>query len=164
MSTNASAGHINLSLYEILDPELLDEGIRLRLIRLICYLRFATSEGWSGVERAIVDTGAPVAVIPWSIGNRIAVRPLSTRVMEIHGISADDQEQPFVPARLAEVTCVLLDQTRVSPSLRLKAYLMPDDATPLVLGFEDLLTSYELLCNYVRNETFLSLPLPRSPD
>jgi len=41
---------------------------------------------------------------------------------------------------------------------------MPDDATPLVLGFEDLLTSYELLCNYVRNETFLSLPLPRSPD
>ena len=74
MSTNASAGRINLSLYEILDPELLDEGIRLRLI------------------------------------------------------------------------------------------LMPDDATPLVLGFENLLTSYELLCNHVRNETFLSLPLPRSPD
>ena len=160
MSTNASAGRINLNLYEILDPELLDEGIRLRLIRLICYLRFATPEGWSGVERAIVDTGAPVAMIPWSIWNRIAVRLLSTRVMKIHGISADDQEYSFVPARLAEVTCVLLDQTHVSPPLRLKAYLMPDDATPLVLGFEDLLTSYELLCNYVRNETFLRLPFP----
>jgi len=164
MSTNANAGRINLSLYEILDPELLNEGIRLRLIRLICYLRFATSEGWSRVERAIVDTGAPVAMIPWSIWNRIAVRPLSTRVMEIHGISANDQEQSFVPARLAEVTCVLLDQTCVSPPLSLRAYLMPDDATPLVLGFEDLLTSYELLCNYVRNETFLRLPLSQSPD
>ncbi len=41
---------------------------------------------------------------------------------------------------------------------------MHDDATPLVLGFEDLLTSYELLCNYVRSETFLRLPLPQSPD
>lgn len=160
MSTNASDGCINLSLYEILDPELLDEGIRLRLIRLICYLRFATPEGWSGVERAIVDTGAPVAMIPWSIWNRIAVRLLSTRVMEIHGISANDQEYSFVPARLAEVTCVLLDQIYVSPPLRLRAYLMPDDATPLVLGFEDLLTSYDLLCSYARNEAFLKSSLP----
>lgn len=156
MSTNANAGRINLSLYEIFDPELFSEGIRLRLIRLTCHLRFATSEGWSGVERAIVDTGAPVAMIPWSIWNHITVRLLSTRVMEIHGISANDQEHSFVPARLAQVTCVLLDQIHVSPPLKLRAYLMPDDATPLVLGFEDLLTSYDLFCSYARDETFLA--------
>jgi len=159
MSTDASTEHINLRLYEILDPDLLDEGVRLRLIRLICHLRFTAPAGWSEVERAIIDTGAPVAMIPWSIWNHIAVRLLSGRVVNIYGISANGQEYSFVPARLGEVTCVLLDQTRVSPPLRLKAYLMPDDATPLVLGFEDLLTSYELLCGYVRNVACLRLPL-----
>lgn len=46
---------IKLRFYEIPDLDLLETGIHLDLIRIVCDLRFATSQGWADVERAIID-------------------------------------------------------------------------------------------------------------
>jgi hypothetical protein len=166
MSTEVGSDvcRINLRFYEIPEPDLLKAGIHLDLIRLVCDLRFATSQGWADVERAIIDTGAPVSMIPRSIWRRVAVHLLSPKEFELYGISTEEQEYPSVPARLGVVECTLLDESRVSPPLRLKAYLMPDDATPLALGFEGLLTRCKLVLNYPDQEAFLLTPMHDSNE
>jgi hypothetical protein len=160
MSTEAGNDvcRVKLSFYETPDPDLVEAGICLHLIRLVCDLRFATPQGWTDVVRAIVDTGAPVSMIPKSIWRRTSVHLLSPREFELYGISVEEQEYPSVPARLGVVECILLDEMQVAPPLELKAYLMPDDATPLVLGFEGLLTRCKLVLNYPDREASLSIP------
>ena len=61
-----SIDRINLKISTRIDPELLDKNIPLKFIRLIIWIRLKTNEGWTTTYEAIVDTGNPITVIPYS--------------------------------------------------------------------------------------------------
>ena len=44
-----------------IDLELLKDGVRLELIRILAKVRFATKQGWTRYYRAILDTGSPTS-------------------------------------------------------------------------------------------------------
>lgn len=55
---------ISLLFSRNLDLELLEKGVKIWLHRLIVRVRFRTQGRWGKSFPAIVDTGAPVSVIP----------------------------------------------------------------------------------------------------
>jgi hypothetical protein len=66
------------------------------------------------------------------------------------GIGGGDIAAPFGAVKLA-----VEDDTTTSPSLTIRAFLLPDDSEPLLLGFADFLTNVVLHCNYPQREAYL---------
>ena len=61
-------------------------------------------------------------------------------------------------APLGQITIALDDGTHLSPPATIRAFLMPDDSEPFLLGFEGFLTHFALYCNYRDNVAYLELP------
>lgn len=57
--------------------------------------------------------------------------------------------------KLAEVTMIFSDLKDISPPIKLKAFLLDDDSTPLLIGFEDVLTITNLFCDYRSQRAYL---------
>ena len=104
------------------------------------------SNGWSLETRVIIDTGNPISLIPHSIWSSAEVRTLIQSKSQLFGLGADDTKG--ISGQLGEATLVFKDQQTTSPPIKLKAHLMDDDSAPFLIGFEDILTDAELVCNY----------------
>jgi len=151
-----SISRVNLKITTRIDPELLEQDIPVRYIRLIAWLRLKTGNGWTVIYEAIVDTGNPITAIPFSIWSKARVSWLSERSIKLHGIGST--EQGSVQGRLGEITIVLLDERRVSIPLKIKAYLVENDSVPLLIGFEDVLTNLKLVSHYKSQAVYLEWP------
>jgi len=127
------------------DGELLQHGLHVRIIRVITSAGFKTPNGWTIPFNAIVDTGNPVTILP-----EIAHRHIERKVLYPHPVSLYGVGKGQVSARLAEVEMLFVGQRKNSPSLRLKAYLLPDDSLPVLIGFEDILTNLRFVSDYSR--------------
>jgi hypothetical protein len=137
-----------------LDVGLFLEGVESHIIRLLVDVRFATPTGWSDKYRAIIDPGSPNCLIPrfiWSVAEH---RILVPRPLSLGGIGGGAVAAPF-----GKVTLVVHDEVTVSPPLTIRAFLLPDDSEPLLLGFEDFLTQVILHCDYPKREAYLEFPL-----
>jgi hypothetical protein len=115
-------------------PVFIETQIVHYLVRLITRVSFRTpAGGWTEPERALIDTGSPVSVIPHSIWQNVAHSFLTGEtVIDIAGMT--------ISGRLGLVTLRLWDGQTVSPPLRVKANLVWADNLPLILGFSDVLT------------------------
>ncbi len=74
--------------------------------RLFCSIKFRGSNGWSKTRDAIVDTGAPISVIPLDIWTDIENEILTEH--EIQGINP--RKECALPALIGKATCILLDE------------------------------------------------------
>ena len=102
---------------------------------------------------AIIDTGAPVSVIPPSI-SEVAVK----KILGDYAISGIvPHEEAVLPVKVADVWCTLLDEERISKSLKIKAYLSTDHRVPLGLGFENLLSKAILYSDCKANKNFIEI-------
>ena len=99
-----------------------------------------------------MDTGGPVSFIPRQVWQHIRYRLYSQKDF---GVAIAGQS---TTGKLAEVQLRVHDETTVSPPLTLKAHLLPDDAHPLVLGFEDVLTGLGLYSHYPSQTAYLEFP------
>lgn len=144
---------INLEIFTVYDLELLEENISCRLIRIIGKVRFATNNRLSKEFRAIIGTGSPVPLIPLSIWQEIKPEYLSDKEFPISGIASKEAEP--ISAKIAKVKLLFIDPATVSKFIEVKAYLLPTDHIPLIIGFEDLLTECKLFCNYKNNTAYL---------
>jgi hypothetical protein len=63
--------------------------------------------------------------------------------------------QGIVLARLAKIELAFLSTGKEIVERVIKAYLAEDDAVPLLLGVEDLLTDARLICDYPKGKAFL---------
>ena len=140
-----------------IDLELLKDGVRLELIRILAKIRFATKQGWTDYYKAILDTGSPTSIIPFSIWQEIKTMPLSTRKIKLHGIGS--KEESTISGKMANLTCALLDEKFSSPPLTIKAYLVEDDSVPLILGFDGILTRSKFFCDYKNKTAYLKISL-----
>ena len=137
------------------DLDILSQGVSVRLIRVLATIQLETASGWTKEYRAIVDTGNPISIIPFSIWNQAQIRPLIRENVRLYGLGSN--EKSALSGHLAEVTCILKDVQKTSPPLKIKAYLLKDDRSPFLIGFEDILTEIKLVSDYKRKYAFLEI-------
>ena len=146
---------IRLDFQTKIDLDFLLKGVSVRLIRLIATIRLKTRDGWTRAYDAIVDTGNPISIIPFSIWSRAQVRLLLPDKTKLYGIGADDKTA--VSGKLAEVIGVFRDRQKTSQPMRIKAHILEDDSAPLLIGFEDILTDVKLVSNYKLKEAYFEV-------
>lgn len=147
---------IDLKLVTKYDLELLERNIEARLIRLFSDVRFLRKESITEEHRAIIDTGSPISLIPLSIWQSIDFELLSDKEFPLLGIASKESDP--ILAKIAKVKFVLVGRNGISsPVLEAKAYLVPSDHVPLLLGFEDVLTSSALFCDYKNNTAYIEV-------
>lgn len=119
--------------------------------RLFCSIKFKTPSGWYDTQNAIVDTGAPISVIPLDIWTEIDTEILTE--YEIKGINP--RKECFLPALIGKVECILLDETEQSQELTILAYLALTNLVPMIVGFKYLLEEFKMYLDYEDNNAWL---------
>lgn len=128
------------------------EDLGIFAIRLLCDVTFKASElGYTEIYPAVVDTGAPISLIPMRIWQQCEAKRIRDSV--IRGVVP--HEECSLPVTLAEVTCRLLDQESQTGDLVIKAHLAPTDAVPLIIGFRDLLEYMKLYADCRQGAAYL---------
>lgn len=146
---------IRLDFQTKIDLDFLLKGVSVRLIRLIATIRLKTRDAWTRAYDAIVDTGNPISIIPFSIWSKAQVRLLLPDKTKLYGIGADDKTA--VSGKLAEVIGVFRAPQKTSQPIRIKAHILEDDSAPLLIGFEDILTDVKLVSDYKSKEAYLEV-------
>jgi predicted aspartyl protease len=128
----------------------LARGHHVRIIRLFVPVSFKESTVWSRPRYAIVDTGSPLTLLPKPIWETIQVAEFLSEAGPLGGVG-----HGTVLARLAKIKLAFLSTQKEIVERTIKVYLAEDDAVPLLLGIEDLLTNARLVCDYPKSKAFL---------
>lgn len=132
------------------DRELLSAGVSLRIIRLYANVKLKTSTGWTATYQAIIDTGSPLVLVPFSIWTPAESKPLVATKTRLLGLGSGS-----ISGQLAELTLQFIDEESTSPPLAIKAHLLDDDSAPFIIGFEDALTHIDIFSSYSSQTAYL---------
>ena len=147
MSTNAR--RIKLHFRKFDNPDLVD--LDIGIIRLFCEVAFVAGDGFTDSYSAILDTGAPVSVIPFHIWSMSKIRMI--KEYSVSGIVP--KEECSFPVTVGEVSCILLDEKQSTNNIKVKSYLAHSDDVPLIIGFKDLLDSFGFYFNFRENIAYI---------
>lgn len=120
-------------------------------IRLFTVVQFVMAEGWSEPDLAIVDTGAPISLIPHRIWRRCRNEVIGKT--ELRGVVP--RRECVMPVKVANVELRLVEPQYATEKIEAKAYLAPTDDIPLIIGFEDLLSDFNVFFNYPTQNAFI---------
>jgi len=120
-------------------------------IRLLTVVQFLTMKGWSEPELAIVDTGAPVSLIPYRIWRKCTSEVIGGA--ELRGVIP--REECVMSVKVASVGLRLVEPEYTTEKIEAKAYLAPTDNVPLMIGFEDLLSEFNVFFSYRTQNAFI---------
>jgi len=127
----------------------------LVITRLLVWVSFLTMDGkLTEPEPAIIDTGAPLSLIPQDIWQDC--RYLKMRDDVIRGVvPKPDCELPVIDGVVA---CVLQDDAgQMSELLTIRAHLAHSEDVPLLLGFSGLLGRASVCFSINRSEAYLEI-------
>jgi len=134
------------------NPELEKKLKGIEIIRLMALVQFQKPRGWTNPETAIIDTGAPLCLIPLSFWSSINHRKLADH--EVSGIVKKPEWR--VPVTVEQLTCKRLDaEGHQTKALPIHAFLAPTDDVPLMLGFKDLLARFIHHFDYRKKEAYI---------
>ncbi len=151
--------HIKISIEVeqlFLETEKASQGVPHTQIRLMSSVVFVNqnkrtlSKPYSG----ILDTGAPITVIPHSIWKDIYVRKLTKRYLS--GINPEKQCK--ILCDIGGILLQLVDENdNRSSTFPCLAYLVPAqyDTVPLILGVDRCLDRFKLEVNFVTQHAYL---------
>jgi len=140
---------IKLSIIKELNLELIENGIESYLYRLIAKIKIINSTE-SFLEQAIVDTGSPITILPYSIWKDQNVVFLKHRNKKLFGFG-----KSRIEGRLTNINIVFADDKSISPVLKIKAYLIKDDSIPLIIGMEDIIDKVNLVIDGKRGKCYI---------
>jgi len=135
-----------------LDRLHLANGIHVRIIRLFVPVSFRETTEWSDPVNAIIDLGSPLTVLPKRVWQTMQNVQYLSDIVPLGGVG-----KGVVLARLAKIEIAFLTTQKEIFARTIKAYLAEDDAVPLLLGVEDLLTWARLVCDYPKSKAFLQV-------
>ncbi len=120
-------------------------------IRLLTVVQFRTIETWSDPQIAIVDTGAPISLVPPKIWTKCSINTLGET--ELRGVIP--KKECIMSVKVAKICLRLLDPEYVTEEIETKAYLAHTDNIPLVVGFEKLLSEFNVFFSYCSQNAFI---------
>lgn len=145
---------VNLYFKKSLDLELLQKGLTVHLVRLMAAVQFKAKGGdWSREYEAIIDTGAPVSVLPNYIWHQSEVQLLAD--YRISGIVP--KKECSLPVKVGKTFLRLIDRNSATKQIEMLAYLVPTDKVPIILGFRDLLAEGKVNFCYQKEEASIIL-------
>jgi hypothetical protein len=148
---------VPLEFRRFLDPYWAERGIEVWIVRLVTRTAFAAPNGAvTDMKHAVIDTGAPLSLLPKSIWKQCAVKVLGQST--IRGIVPKPECE--LPVKMGEVTCFLPAEDGIVVSITLNAYLAPIDGISLLLGFGGLLDRFRLVVDYSVRNAYLEVPQP----
>lgn len=128
-------------------------GEKYEVIRLSVHTKFKTSDGfWSKIYDAIINTGAHALIIPFNIWKELEISVITN--YEISGLNP--KKECSVPAIIGKVKGILLDdEENQSKEIEMTAFLVYTSEIPLIIGFKNLLSEFEVCFNYKKNKAYL---------
>lgn len=122
---------------------------RSKVIRLHCMVRFKTPSGFTEPYPAIIDTGAHTSVLPLEVWESLHCSILGNHYLAglVPGTKLD--------VKVSEATVVFVDLINTSKEYTFLCFLSPNDRTPLILGFKELLSEFTMIINYPKNMAWL---------
>lgn len=122
-------------------------------IRLKCGVQFKKKDNdWTKITLGILDTGAPISVIPYDLWCD-SDRDVLTNY-EMRGVVP--KEECKVPVDVGKVKCIIVDKFgNTSKEFEICAYLVPTNLVPLIIGFKNLLEDFKIVIECKKNESFL---------
>lgn len=144
---------IRLHYSKALDLELIEKNIEIWLRRVSVGVSFRKPRGWTQPYEAIIDTGAPLSIIPPAIWQEIEREILGE--YKIQGIVF--KQDAYLSVKIANIFCVLMDEKNVTDIIKIKAYLSLEEKAPLVLGFENIISKSKLYMHPENNEGYIEI-------
>ncbi len=108
-------------------------------------IKFKTPIGFTVPYPAIIDTGAHTSVIPLRIWSKSEHKILGRH--HITGLIPDVK----LDVKVGEIKATLVDPSAISKEYKFLCFFSPNDKTPLILGFKELLSEFKLVINYPEN-------------
>ena len=125
------------------------EGINI--VRLRCYVQFEKRTREISIHDAIVDTGAFISLIPFSIWKDVEV----DRFADHHVEGLIQKPDCSIPVIIGKIGLKLVDEEHQTEKIDVHSYLALTDEIPLILGFKDLLASFKVCFDYKENSAWL---------
>ncbi len=122
-----------------------------RGIRLLAVVQFMTSESWSKPESAVIDTGAPISLIPYKIWKKCETRVIGEA--ELKGVIP--KNECVMPVKVGKIELRLIDPMYATETIETNAYLAQNDNVPLLIGFEKLLSEFDIFFSYHNKNAFI---------
>lgn len=142
---------IELLLQRFPNPGLAAKGISADVIRLLGRVELEMKNGWSEPHLALIDTGAPMCLLPLDRWERYRVRILAERYL-LRGIVPE--EECTLPVRIGKVVLRFVDEEQAGKRIETEAYLAPSNEVPLVLGFHRCLDQYRVVFDCEKNVAY----------
>lgn len=146
---------VKLSFETIYDPALEKKVKGFEIVRLKTLVLFKHVDGDVEIRDGIVDTGAYVTLIPQSIWKNLEIEKITTH--EIMGLSI--KPECAIPVIIGKTCCSLIDEYgSTTGELKFHSYLALTDKVPLIIGFKDLLSKFNVCFSYKNNEAWIEVP------
>jgi len=121
------------------------------IVRLRCYVQFEKRTGEISVHDAIVDTGAFISLIPFSIWKDVEMDRFADH--RVGGLI--QKPECSIPVIIGKIALRLVDEEHQTEKIDIHAYLALTDEIPLILGFKDLLASFKVCFDYKDHSAWL---------
>jgi hypothetical protein len=144
---------IQLHYSQALDIDLLEKNVEVWFRRLTVQVVFGKQKDFSQPYEAIVDTGAPVSIIPPAIWQDCEKEIIGQ--YKIRGLVP--KKDAYIDVKIANISCVLFDEHNASGVLAIKAYLSMEPNVPLVLGFEGFLSKAKLYSDFQAKQGYIDI-------
>jgi hypothetical protein len=142
---------VNLFFETLRSRELEAKVKGIDIVRLRSYVQFEKRTGEISIHDAIVDTGAFISLIPFSIWREVEVDRLVNHRVE--GLIA--KSECSIPVIIGKIGLRLVDEEEQTEKIDIHAYLALTDEIPLILGFKDFLSSFKVCFDYKENSAWL---------
>jgi hypothetical protein len=143
---------INLSLQRFPSLELRERGIFVDFIRLLGRVEFETEAGWSKPHLTILDTGAPMCLLPLDRWQECRIELLAEDY-PLRGVVP--KKECTLPVKVGKVALRLVDEKHVGKRLEVEAYLAPTNEVPLVIGFHSCLERFKVVFDCERRFAYV---------
>lgn len=145
---------IDLTISRHLDIDLLDKGITFWTVRTKVQIKLKKIQGgWTRAYEALIDTGAPISIIPQKIWEGIEREIIGEDILR--GVIPN--KRCFLPVKIASVVCFLMDRVRESRPINFRSYLAPIDELPLIMGMDLFLSEAVLHLDYLQKKGFIEI-------
>jgi len=123
----------------------------IEIVRLRGYVQFEKMSGEFSIHDALIDTGAFISLIPFSIWKDADVKRLGN-----HSVGGINQKQECtIPVIIGKIDVRLIDEENQTEKTNIHAYLALTDEIPLIIGFKDVLSSFRICFDYTKDAAWI---------